>query len=269
MITLRISLHSNPRGPGFWKLNTSLLTETDYVNQIKRTIQETQEEYKDDDSVNPSLLWEVIKMKVREKSLRYSAKRSNQRKQRETEIEQAIARLEEQIDKTTDTQSSPLEEQLYEQKNKLEKMIEFRTKGAILRSKARWYNEGEKNTKYFLNMEKRHYKQGTISQIKIDDDNFVTSDKDILTECTSFYKSLYASKGDTTNRQAATCFFETENDTVLQEHEQKSCDGFLTKKECLEAIKSMESEKTLVLTVYRRNFIRCFGQIYQPPLLMP
>ena len=206
MITLRISLHSNPRGPGFWKLNTSLLTETDYVNQIKRTIQETQEEYKDDDSVNPSLLWEVIKMKVREKSLHYSAKRNNQRKQRETEIEQTIARLEEQIDKTTDTQSSHLEEQLYEQKNKLEKMIEFRTKGAILRSKTRWYNEGEKDTKYFLNMEKRHYKQGTISQIKIDDNSFVTSDKDILTECTSFYKSLYTSRGDTTNYQAATCF---------------------------------------------------------------
>ena len=73
-------------------------------------------------------------------------------------------------------------------------------------------------------MEKSHYKQGTISQIKINDNNFVTSDKDILTECTSFYKSLYTSKGDTTNRQAATCFFETENDTALQEHEQKSRD---------------------------------------------
>ena len=149
MITLRISLHSNPRRPGFWKLNTSLLTETDYVNQIKRTIQETQDDYKDDDSVNPSLLWEVIKMKVREKSPRYSAKRNNQRKHRETEIEQTIARSEEQIDKTTDTQSSHLEEQLYEQKNKLEKMIEFHTKGAILRSKARWYNEGEKTQNTF------------------------------------------------------------------------------------------------------------------------
>ena len=29
--------------------------------------------------------------------------------------------------------------------------------GAILRSKSRWYNEGEQNTKYFLNSEKRHF----------------------------------------------------------------------------------------------------------------
>ena len=42
--------------------------------------------------------------------------------------------------------------------------MEYRTKGAILRSKSRWCNEGEKNTEYFLNLEKRHFKQGTISQ---------------------------------------------------------------------------------------------------------
>ena len=44
MITLRISLPSNPRGPGFWKLNTSSLTELEYINQIKTTIQEIYDE---------------------------------------------------------------------------------------------------------------------------------------------------------------------------------------------------------------------------------
>ena len=49
----------------FLELNTSFLTELDYVNQIKTTIQETLDEYKNDESVNPSLLWEMIKLKVR------------------------------------------------------------------------------------------------------------------------------------------------------------------------------------------------------------
>ena len=83
MITLRLSLHSNPRGPGFWKLNTSFLTELEYINQIKTTIQETYEEYKNDESVSPSLLWEMIKLKVCEKSLRYSKNKTKQAKQRE------------------------------------------------------------------------------------------------------------------------------------------------------------------------------------------
>ena len=90
MITLRLSLHSNPRGPGFRKLNTSFLTELEYINQIKTTIQETYEEYKNDESVNPSLLWEMIKLKVREKSLRYSNNKAKQAKQREIYVEQTI-----------------------------------------------------------------------------------------------------------------------------------------------------------------------------------
>ena len=135
--------------------------------QIKTTIQETYDEYKDDESVNPSLLWEMIKLKVREKSLRYSKIKTKQTKQRELSVEQIIAKLQEEFVNinTDDTLPSHLEENLNESRLELEKIIEFRTKGAILRSKTRWYNEGEKNTKYFLNLEKRDYKQGTISQI--------------------------------------------------------------------------------------------------------
>ena len=44
MIILKLSLHSNSRGPGLWKLNASFLTELDYINQIKETIQETLDE---------------------------------------------------------------------------------------------------------------------------------------------------------------------------------------------------------------------------------
>ena len=36
-------------------------------------------------------------------------------------------------------------------KLELEKIIEYRRKGSILRARCRWHNEGEKNTKYFLN----------------------------------------------------------------------------------------------------------------------
>ena len=51
MITLNITLHSNPRGPGFWKLNTSLLSDTEYIDLIKQTIAQTQEEYKNDETL--------------------------------------------------------------------------------------------------------------------------------------------------------------------------------------------------------------------------
>ena len=105
-----------------------------------------------------------------------------EQKQQITELEQVIAKLEEKIHQMdiSDTQLFLFENQLNTKEAEMEKIFEFRTKGAILRSRTKWYNEGEKNTKYFLNLEKRHFKQGTISQIKTNDNETVTSDKQIL-----------------------------------------------------------------------------------------
>ena len=51
-------------------------------------------------------------------------------------------------------------------KNKRElERIEYQTKGAILPSNSRWCNEDQKNTKHFLNLEKRRCKQATITQL--------------------------------------------------------------------------------------------------------
>ena len=40
-------------------------------------------------------------------------------------------------------------------KNKIEEIYEKKTEGARIRSKCLWYEEGEKSSKFFLNLEKR------------------------------------------------------------------------------------------------------------------
>ena len=80
MVTLNVALHSNPRGKGFWKLNTSLLSKMRYVQEIKTAIESTVNQYEDDTSVNPVLLWEMIKLKVREKSISYAAHKKRQQR---------------------------------------------------------------------------------------------------------------------------------------------------------------------------------------------
>ena len=47
MITVKISTTTNPRGPGFWKLNTNFLTESEYIELIRKTIQDVSKEYKE------------------------------------------------------------------------------------------------------------------------------------------------------------------------------------------------------------------------------
>ena len=244
LITLNISLHTNPRGRGFWKLNVSLLSDADYIDIIKQTIEQTKEEYTDDNSVNPSLLWEMIKMKVREKSVSCAIGKKRKENDREHILEGKIATLEKELDlpSITTQYKNILIEKLELYRKELEEFVRWRTQGAILRCKARWYNEGEKNSKYFLNLEKRHYKLNTISQLQINENEFVTSDTGILEECETFYKTLYTSQGNKIPPDRE--FFQLENDTHLDYHEAASCEGFLTEEECLEALKDMDTEKT-------------------------
>ena len=182
LIDIKVATHSNTRGPSFWKLNTSLLTETDYVNQIRAVIKDTYEEYQNDITVNDALMWEMIKLKIREQSLKYSAIKKAKISRHEEELEKEINNLQRSIE-TNNMNGKDKEDAvntLETKKSELEKIIEYRTKGSILRARCRWHNEGEKNTKYFLNLEKRHYKQGAISQLKLEDENFATTDEEIL-----------------------------------------------------------------------------------------
>ena len=49
-ITVKISIHNSKHGKGFWKLNTSLLYDKDYVTLIKDTIKDTLKTYARPDS---------------------------------------------------------------------------------------------------------------------------------------------------------------------------------------------------------------------------
>ena len=97
MITIKVSLHSNNRGHGFWKLNTSLLQDTEYVALIKSVIQQTKDEYTKDEKIDPNLLWEMVKMKIREHSMRFGAFKKRKMAEEQEEIERSISALEKHV----------------------------------------------------------------------------------------------------------------------------------------------------------------------------
>ena len=55
--------------------------------------------------------------------------------------------------------------ELQRARSQLKKIMLTKTKGTILRSKVRWHEEGERNTKYFYNLEKRHHDIKTVSKL--------------------------------------------------------------------------------------------------------
>jgi len=67
-----------------------------------------------------------------------------------------------------------------------------KTNGAILRSKVRWH-EGERNTKYFYSLEKRHHDIKTVSKLKVGENCYTEDQFKILEEKKKFYESVYHS----------------------------------------------------------------------------
>ena len=59
------------KGRGFWKLNTSFLKDEEYIKKIQSIITQTKDEYAQDNTITPNLLWETINMKIRETSIEF------------------------------------------------------------------------------------------------------------------------------------------------------------------------------------------------------
>ena len=71
---------------------------------------------------------------------------------------------------TCDLQKKPAGTGLFElqrARSRLKKIMFTKTKGAILRSKVRWHEEGEHNMKYFYSLEKRHHDIKAVSKLKV------------------------------------------------------------------------------------------------------
>lgn len=58
----------------------------------------------------------------------------------------------------------------------------------MTRSKAQWYEFGEKNSKYFYNLEKRNHNKKHITSLAKEDGNIVHEPKQILEEQERFFE---------------------------------------------------------------------------------
>ena len=69
---------------------------------------------------------------------------------------------------------------------------EHEAKGAMIRSKERWIQEGGKSTKYFLNLGKKwNIVNKATTSLQTKDCNVTTSQEELLKEQVRYYKDLY------------------------------------------------------------------------------
>ena len=98
-----------------------------------------------------------------------------------------MSNLQMKLDKGTDKDEEKIINlQIQQIETELEKIDDYRTQGLIVRSQVRWFEQGEKSNKYFLNLEKLNNTGKTIRKLK-DENNIEVTDHKIFLK---FVKSI-------------------------------------------------------------------------------
>ena len=229
-IYLVIQLHCAERGRGYWKLNTSLLQKQEYIEYMNLELQTT---INSSTGKTPQQKWELLKKRIKEKTIDFSKTHVAEEKLVIAQLSEKLNEYEERLPLTKE------EDQLMEMtRMELEEKSLERAKGVMFRSKAKWYEEGEKNTKYFYQLEKAKYNAKTCFKI-ISEDNIELEDpQQILEVQKSFYKNLYQEDEDV-HFALANRYGVLVPEEVRENQEQQ-----LTMIDLEQAIKTMKNNKT-------------------------
>ena len=238
-VEIKINLEESERGKGFWKLNCSLLRDIEYINQIKQTIRETVE---DNTNLEHGMLWEMIKLKIRGTSIKYSSRKKRSNNNLLTALTRRQQILQEKFDRAPDPE---IKRDIDLVHGDIEQIIASQMKGAQVRAKLNWVNEGERPTKFFLNLEKQNYNKKQIKRIKRKNGDTISGKLNLLNELESFYKQLYTSgyKTEEPMPNFDNILSHVEVSSLLEE-ERNACEGYIGEGELLTALKSTKSNKS-------------------------
>ena len=253
MLLIHIKLHAEKQGPGTWKFNNSLLEDKHYVGKVKKEIEKAKKGEDCYNGVNnPGLLIETLLGNIRAITI-YISKRLA-RKLREEESE-ALSSLVWHIRRM---QQGYDEQQQYEAcRDRWEKLHDRKAKRAMLFSRAKWAELGEKPTAYFLRLQQRNTAAKAITKLEVGSGQHLYKNVDILKECVNYYSTLHTSC-DSREENAIENFFCNVLNPRLTDNEKEECEGLVTRDECLAALKSMANNKTPGPSGFTKEFFEHF-----------
>ena len=227
------------RGKGLWKMNTSHILENDYKEGLMNLWRDWQNKKQDYDIRK---WWDIGKNKIKNFTIGFSNEINYKNKSNLNELEYEINLLK-QSD-PGNTQLNDLQKQYDDTQSKI-------AEGARIRSRTKWWEQGEKSTKYFYNLEKSNGKGKAWDKIYDKDGNIITGHSNIQERQVEFYKDLYTSQdipnqpeflNDLYNRDMK--FFHDPIDKQLSNNSKQMLDSEITKEDVLKALKKMPNNKS-------------------------
>lgn len=269
-IFLSIDIKSEfARGPGLWKFNNTLLEDINYQELITFYYPQIIRKYPK--VTDKQLLWELIKMDLRSKTIDYSKRKRRELRSKEEALQKELQELDFEI-----CNGNYLDQDILEKfesaKEELKRLHETRGKEAMFRSKMKWVEQGEKPTKYFFNLEKTNYEKKLIREVKLENEEIVSNPAQVNKEIEVFYKKMYTAKinrnGDNhLFEQKFNDFIEDLNIPQVNDEEQSFLEKDLTINEMKEAINSFADNKSPGEDGFTKEFYQTFFDLLCKDLL--
>jgi len=217
------------RGPGYWKMNVQYLEDKEYITGINGIVENVQAEYMYSD-ICKRVVWDIAKIKIKEFSIRYCKTKAYQKRNRISELEKKL---------NSDCTFS--KEARCTLESELDVLYTNKAKGAQIRSRAEWTEQGEKNSKYFLGLENSRQKTNVINAVNMGGKE-ETSTTGIMKCISEFYGTLY--KSDCISDE---CIDRYLSDIVLPhkllDEKRQQCEGKISENEVREVLGKMKKGK--------------------------
>ena len=205
--------------------------------------------------IDDQMFWEMLKLEIRAKTISYSSYKKKKTLSEEKKLGEDIERLYCLIeDCDQDQQLINLKKDLQNKQDEYESIRVEKKKSAMFRAKCKYYELGEKPTRYFFSLEKHNYVSKTITRLNVNG-KIITDPKDILAEQRNFYKELYSEKNCNLSEEDTEYFLNKECIRTLKDEQILLCEGSLKEKEVKQVLANMSNNKSLVVMVSPRSFI--------------
>ena len=114
-------------------------------------------------------------------------------------------------------------------------------KGAIIRSKATWYEKGERSNKYFLNLESHNKIKSSVRKIFNGERTLITDPQNVRQEIERFYSDLCKSDTLSPPKDMLTSFLKNPDIPKLSQLDAQVCEGKLTISECFKSLQLFQN----------------------------
>ena len=234
------SLNDQQRGPSFWKFNNSLLEDPLFVQSLREKFPNSLQEINFCDDIR--VKWDWMKYKIRQDSITYSKSKAKQRRKKLQTIENKLKICENDLAKSPSQENVTTLEAL---KAEYEREYDYIVRGSIIRSRATWFEQGERNSKYFLKLENNNKRKSCVRKLVQENEKECTNPNIILYEIHSYYLNLYDEKSEI-EINVSTCPFLGNRSFIptLNDDQRDLCEGQLKYLECYEVLSTFENNKT-------------------------